>query len=612
MKSLLPIDLTFKTSLKFFGVVMILFIILCITINTEYLDSYLREDFFNGLKQYLFLDTNNSINQSNQFNQSNQSNQSNILNLQHSLGRNGSVYNIKNYDSHYLNLNKSFVFDSSTLFNNKHLINTKQLGYINRLVQLKYGSLSLVPSLKDNSLHFRNVKLDAMGYKLSCFKIILGLANPNYISIYHPELDQYICRDPDGNLFLTHTDLINENVINSFSFKLFVGPINNNKVLISCPFINTENTHKLWHVKKDLLNVKYMPFINSYNKITDFGNCEFQFVDCHSGISLGTKYEGVDLEMKNNTIDRTAQATGIISNKEQAYGLHLPKFFNNTTNDHSSINIVSNNNLNENHNNNLNKNHNNNNNNLNENHNNNNNNLNENHNNNLNENHNNNLNKNHNNNLNKNHNNNLNNVKELFTSGLEYGKSKIRNSIASLCKETSLLSNSGLNCKKIIGNSNLYKPSINKQSLDVYSSDKNETFQNINTLEDVGNTENDLNDELKPNSVFGKLTGGEAEDILNMDLVGKNYSELLSDGLMERLQKAKLDPNVQNLLDYNETLYNVYLKENKDYDDKLTQHKEKHINDVDNRIRQANNYRVNQMSRDLFNAENILKDKNEI
>ena len=558
MKSLLPIDLTFKTSLKFFGVVMILFIILCITINTEYLDSYLREDFFNGLKQYLFLDTNNSINQSNQFNQSNQSNQSNILNLQHSLGRNGSVYNIKNYDSHYLNLNKSFVFDSSTLFNNKHLINTKQLGYINRLVQLKYGSLSLVPSLKDNSLHFRNVKLDAMGYKLSCFKIILGLANPNYISIYHPELDQYICRDPDGNLFLTHTDLINENVINSFSFKLFVGPVNNNKVLISCPFINTENTHKLWHVKKDLLNVKYMPFINSYNKITDFGNCEFQFVDCHSGISLGTKYEGVDLEMKNNTIDRTAQATGIISNKEQAYGLHLPKFFNNTTNDHSSINIVSNNNLNE------------------------------------------------------NHNNNLNNVKELFTSGLEYGKSKIRNSIASLCKETSLLSNSGLNCKKIIGNSNLYKPSINKQSLDVYSSDKNETFQNINTLEDVGNTENDLNDELKPNSVFGKLTGGEAEDILNMDLVGKNYSELLSDGLMERLQKAKLDPNVQNLLDYNETLYNVYLKENKDYDDKLTQHKEKHINDVDNRIRQANNYRVNQMSRDLFNAENILKDKNEI
>jgi hypothetical protein len=129
-----------------------------------------------------------------------------------------------------------------------------------------------------------------------------------------------------------------------------------------------------------------------------------------------------------------------------------------------------------------------------------------------------------------------------------------------------------------------------------------EKFESINSTQ---TTNKNIN-------IFDVNTGKEFHNALTHDMIGKNYSEILDDNLVKKLQKQQLDPAVQSLLDYNEKYFNVYKKENEDFENKLSSFLDEHLDTVDVNIRKANNYRVGQMAKQLFNAESILEEKTRI
>ena len=102
----------------------------------------------------------------------------------------------------------------------------------------------------------------------------------------------------------------------------------------------------------------------------------------------------------------------------------------------------------------------------------------------------------------------------------------------------------------------------------------------------------------KTANIFDKHTGAEFNAILNAG-VSQNRDEL-SDKLFYKLEDAKLDPNVENLLEYNEVRYNIYKKENDDFENKIYDRIKNHTDTVDNLIVDMNNYRVKNMAQDFF------------
>lgn len=521
----LPTNISVKNSYKFLLIIVILFIITIVTLNSDVLHVYIENEYFTNLRNYFLFNNYNKYDINCNYNC-----QSRLLNLQHSLGRNTNLKTSRYPDTNYINNINNISLNLPIKLD---YLDTKALGYINRLVQIKHDDMCLISN--NNKLEFRNVKLNTKGYEASCFKVVLGLVDPKCISLYHIASDRFICRKPDGTLFLANFELVDCKSRHAFSFKLCKGIVNGNKVIITCPRINLEQEGRILKLSENGLNIK-LPLMVKLNDINNKIDSEFQFVDCHSGVVLGTKYEGLDIEQINSNIDREIQRNGLEYDEQVPFGLHLPKFFNNSVNNYAS-------------------------------------------------------------------------TKEGFTSGTQVSKSKLREMVASFVNQ-GLITNNEINPNEIFGsnsnNHNLFK------DYSSHTHHQREAFQNGDDDAVDANVENNVPSRLEPNDVFDVIKGKNIEKILTMDIVGKNYAEILSDSLMEKLQKAKLDPEVQNLLDYNEKLYNVYRSENDEYMNKLEEHKNEHLANVDNRIKQANNYRVSQMARDLFNMEDILKDKQNV
>lgn len=525
----LPTNVSVQSAYKFLAIIIIIFIISIVILNSDVLDVYLENEYFTNLrKYYLFYNYRND--------ESNNC-QSRILNVQHSLGRKSKELG----STRHPDINYTSVKNIPTRL---MYLDAKALGYINRLVQIKQGSMCLVPGENVGSLEFRNIKLDARGYEDSCFKVSLGLVDPKCISLYHLASDRFVCRKPDGTLFLANFDMVKCESRHAFSFKLCQGMINRNRVLISCPRINAEIEGRVWCVSDGIIQGKKIPQMNKLSNISSFNksNCEFKFVDCHSGVVLGTKNEGLDIEEINKDIDREMQRNGIDADEQIPFGLNLSKFFNSGVREYANANT-----------------------------------------------------------------NNNTNTKESFTSGVQISKSKVREMVANFVNQ-GLIDNSEINPNEVFNE----KSSSNSLFTDyaTHTHHQREAFENGDDDAIDANMENKVPTKLEPNDVFEPIKGRDIEKVLTMDILGKNYTEILSDSLMEKLQKAKLDPEVQNLLDYNDALYKIYKSENDEYASKLDEHKEEQIENVDTRIRQANNYRVSQMARDLFNMEDILKEKN--
>jgi hypothetical protein len=517
----LPVNVSVKTAYKFLAVVVIIFIITTITLNSDVLDVYLENEYFTNLRKYFLYDNLRHCDAGNC--------QSKILNIQHSLGRSTDNSEVRHPDTNY---NKTENIPMRLMY-----LDAKAIGYINRLVQIKQGSMCLVPGEKDGSLEYRNIKLDTHGYEASCFKVALGLVDPKCVSLYHMASDRFVCRKPDGTLFLANFDMVKCNSRHAFSFKLCQGMINRDRVMISCPRMNAEQEGRIWKVSKGDMGIKNIPHMVKLSEVgDDKSGIEFQFVDCHSGVVLGTKYEGLDIEELNNTIDREVQRNGIEADEQMPFGLHLPKFFNNGVREYAG-------------------------------------------------------------------------TKEGFTAGVQIAKGKVREMVANFVNQ-GLVGNNEIDASEIFSEAG--STSSANSLLTNYSTHthhQREAFQNGDDDAMDANDENNVPAKLEPNDIFETIKGRDIERVLTMDNVGKNYNQILSDSLMEKLQKAKLDPEVQNILDYNDSLYKIYKSENDEYATKLQEHKEEHLDIVDKRIRQANNYRVSQMARDLFNMEDILKEK---
>jgi hypothetical protein len=402
----------------------------------------------------------------------------------------------------------SSATDNDIINNKKVLValDVRKLGYINRNVQIKHGSLCLMVN-KNGNLEFRNLKLDINGYQSSTFKVLLGLHGPDTVSFYHTATDSFISRDANGKLFLINIELVNELVKRTASYKLCYGLDNINNIAIVCPMINKESSPRVWQLTKSVLDIKNVPRMVKYNELnnSDYNACDFYLQDVESGVRLGTNYNS---ELSN--MDRRYQLIGDI---------------------------------------------------------------------------------------------------EPFESGSSsnYESSRLRN-MRDKRNVTSLV-NEGLLSEFNKTFLNVTKDTMGIETFESTVPNSNDTSNNASSNNDNGeNTEN----LIKGYNVFGSHTGKEFNDILNYSTLDKNYSQLLDDNLVKKLQASKLDPSVQSLLDYNEKYYNVYKQENYDYESKLNSLLDNHISNVDTNIRKANNYRVGEMAKQLFNAESILAEKSKL
>jgi len=411
--------------------------------------------------------------------------------------------NLVNKSEHY---DSSSVTDNDIINNKKDLVvlDVRKLGYINRTVQIKHGSLCLMVN-KKGSLEFRNLKLDINGYQSSAFKVLLGLHGPDTVSFYHTATDSFISRDANGKLFLINVELVNELLKRTASYKLCYGLDNINNIAIVCPMINKETSPRVLQLTKSVLDIKNIPRMVKYNELrnANYNTCDFYLQDVESGVRLGTNYNS---ELSN--IDRTYQLIGDIE-----------PFESSTSSNYESSR--------------------------------------------------------------------LRNMRDKRTV-----TSLVNEGILSEFNKTFL---------------NITKDTMGIETFDSTMSSNNASSNNASSNKG-DNTEN----LIKGYNVFGSHTGKEFNDILNYSTLDKNYSQLLDDNLVKKLQASKLDPAVQSLLDYNEKYYNVYKQENYDYESKLNSLLDNHISNVDTNIRKANNYRVGEMAKQLFNAESILAEKSKM
>lgn len=156
---------------------------------------------------------------------------------------------------------------------------------------------------------------------------------------------------------------------------------------------------------------------------------------------------------------------------------------------------------------------------------------------------------------------------------------------------------SGKHCNKSSGK-RLLASSVFEGELTDAELSKAELFQNVSQATNAKPTlfANDF--DPKTANIFDSHTGAEFNAILNSGVSQKRNE--LTDNIFYNLENAKMDPDVNNLLEYNESRYNIYKKENGDFEGKIYDRIKKHTDTVDNLIIDMNNYRVKNIAQDFF------------
>lgn len=164
-------------------------------------------------------------------------------------------------------------------------------------------------------------------------------------------------------------------------------------------------------------------------------------------------------------------------------------------------------------------------------------------------------------------------------------------------------------CNKSSGK-RLLAACVNDGELTDVELSKAELFQDVNLNTTKSNELINKNplfaDDFNPQTanIFDSHTGAEFNAILNTGISQKRNE--LTDNIFYKLEDAKMDPDVNNLLDYNESRYNIYKKENADFESKIYDRIKKHTDKVDGLIIDMNNYRVKNMAQDFFFLGNKL------
>lgn len=104
-------------------------------------------------------------------------------------------------------------------------------------------------------------------------------------------------------------------------------------------------------------------------------------------------------------------------------------------------------------------------------------------------------------------------------------------------------------------------------------------------------------------NVFQPHTGLQFNDILNHHAETVK-TDITEDRIFDRLERAKMDPSVQNLLDYNEERAKIYQKENEDFQQRLNGRVRENREKTNNLVRRMDQHRIREMSRRLFFLKN--------
>ena len=137
-----------------------------------------------------------------------------------------------------------------------------------------------------------------------------------------------------------------------------------------------------------------------------------------------------------------------------------------------------------------------------------------------------------------------------------------------------------------------------------------ETFTNPGsiTVDNFDDNPNSIKNE-EINSVyynpFSKNRGLEFYKMFNVD--NNIHRKELDDQLFEKLMKSKMDKNVKNLLEFNESRHKIYKNENEEFNKKMDKHIKKNNGNLEDLITYLNNNRIKQMSSELFFLENKCK-----
>ena len=145
-----------------------------------------------------------------------------------------------------------------------------------------------------------------------------------------------------------------------------------------------------------------------------------------------------------------------------------------------------------------------------------------------------------------------------------------------------------------------------------------ELFTNNNSSNSGSSTDRDNvtktnnksnNDKIisKTGNIFKKNRGSQFDKLLNQYV--KTHREELEDNVFKNIENSKLDPNIQNLLDFNEKRFNVYEKENMDFSDKIEKKLKNNVNIIDENVRTLNNYRIDKLAEELFSLQDELDKK---
>lgn len=132
----------------------------------------------------------------------------------------------------------------------------------------------------------------------------------------------------------------------------------------------------------------------------------------------------------------------------------------------------------------------------------------------------------------------------------------------------------------------------------------NNTPNNNNTNTNANNNTKDI---TKKGNIFNENTGSQFDKLLNQYV--KTHREELDDNVFKNIENSKLDPNIQNLLDFNEKRFNIYEKENMDFSDKIENKLKTNVDTIDNNVRTLNNYRIEKLAEELFSLQDELDKK---
>jgi len=111
-----------------------------------------------------------------------------------------------------------------------------------------------------------------------------------------------------------------------------------------------------------------------------------------------------------------------------------------------------------------------------------------------------------------------------------------------------------------------------------------------------------------PDTLFAPASGLAFNNALNVQ--NQVYKNQLTDNIFKKLNDAKLNPSVQNILDYNTAAYNIFQRENQDFAGKISAQDKSNTKTLDKLIADIDKQRVQSMSQDLFFMKNQLEKSN--